>query len=60
MIELRLGRPPLPEGEAKAKTFCLRLTAEERGAINAAAKRAGLRPSEWTRAALAAAARRRS
>jgi len=52
--KVRAGRPPKPEGEAKASTFSVRLTTEERARIDAAAERAGLTPSEWARQVLLA------
>lgn len=52
----RIGRPPLPEGEAKARMFCLRLSPDERAAIDVAAGTAGESASEWARRVLLAAA----
>ena len=52
----RMGRPPLPEGTARTGVFTLKLSDEERGAIQAAAERAGTSVSQWARAALFAAA----
>lgn len=51
------GRPPMPEGAAKATMFAIRLTPAERAAIDAAAERAGKGVSQWAREALIAAAR---
>ncbi len=53
----KMGRPPLPKGEAKGSTFSLRLKPGERSIIDAAAKRAGFESaSEWARRALMAMA----
>lgn len=55
MAEKKLGRPPKPKGEAKAEVLTLRLTKDERKAVEIAAKRAGLPVSEWARRAIVAA-----
>jgi len=52
----RMGRPPKAPGETKASTFSVRLTAEERAWIEAAAERAGVKTSEWARRVLIASA----
>lgn len=46
------GRPPKPEGTAKVGMFTLRLSEDERLAIEAAAERAGKSVSQWARDAL--------
>lgn len=51
----KMGRPKLPKGEAK-KVFPIRLSDSERRAVEDAAKRAGLRPSEWARNVMLGAA----
>lgn len=48
----RMGRPPKAPGDAKASTFSVRLRADERAAIEVAAKRAGVKASEWARQVL--------
>ncbi|MBI2516927.1 MAG: hypothetical protein HYV95_08425 [Opitutae bacterium] len=53
----KMGRPKLPKGEAKG-VFSLRLSSEEREAIDAAAKRAEKKPTEWARNAIITAAKR--
>ena len=45
----RKGRPPLPEGQARDVMFCLRFTAAELAAIEAAADRADVTPRAWVR-----------
>jgi hypothetical protein len=55
MAAKKMGRPKMPKGEAKAAVLTLRLTAAERRAADAAAKRAGLPVSEWARQAIVAA-----
>ena len=52
MSKARKGRPPKAPGEAKASTFSVRLTTEERAQVEAAAERAGLKASEWARRTL--------
>lgn len=52
------GRPPLPEGHAKASVLALRLTNDERAAIEAAAAQGGIALAQWARDALVAAAKR--
>lgn len=47
-----MGRPPKAPGDAKASTFSVRLRADERAAIEAAAERAGVWASEWARRVL--------
>lgn len=54
-----LGRPELSPERRKASTFSVRLTAEERETIEAAATAAGgLSASEWARRVLLEAAQR--
>ena len=50
----RAGRPPLPEGNAKAVMLRVRVTADERKAIEKAAKASQKTVSEWLRGNLAA------
>ena len=47
----RMGRPRLPKNQAK-EVFSLRLADNERKAIEAAAKRAGQKATEWARNAM--------
>jgi len=49
---VRMGRPPKAPGDAKASTFSVRLRADERAMIEAAAERAGVKASEWARRVL--------
>lgn len=49
----RMGRPPLPRDEVK-QVFTLRLSAAERGRIEAAAKRDDMPASQWARKVLVA------
>jgi len=51
----KVGRPKLPKGEAKGKIVPVRFSAEERKAIEAAAKAMKLSLSEWIRNTLQAA-----
>ncbi len=53
----RLGRPPLPDGEARSVVFTLRLTDSERDAIVSAAARAGTPATRWARETILASAR---
>ena len=48
----RMGRPPLPKGEARDDVFTIRVNAVERHAIEAAAKRAGVLATVWARQVL--------
>ncbi len=50
-----MGRPPLPEGEVR-KAFNLRLSADERERVEAAAEQAGKPASQWAREVIVAAA----
>lgn len=52
-----MGRPPLPEGEARDVVFTLRLNGAERDAIAAAANRDGKPPTLWARETLLASAK---
>ena len=52
MVAKKVGRPALPKGEAKAVMLCVRITAEESKAIEAAAKANNLKPSEWIRSTI--------
>ena len=51
----KAGRPPLPKGNAKAVMLRVRVTADERAAIEAAAKANNQKAAEWIRGTLAAA-----
>jgi hypothetical protein len=51
-----MGRPPLPKGKVKAAMFCIRLSPDEREAIERAAQKADERASEWARRILLSAA----
>lgn len=51
----KVGRPKLPKGEAKGKIVPVRFSAEERKAIETAAKSKKLSVSEWIRGTLQAA-----
>jgi hypothetical protein len=57
-MEKRMGRPPLEPGEVKDQVYQLRMTADERAAYEAAAKRAGKPLSKWIREKLNRAAKR--
>ena len=46
------GRPTVPEAERKAAIFSVRLSAEEREDIEAAAQSQGVRAAAWARLAL--------
>jgi uncharacterized protein (DUF1778 family) len=46
-----IGRPRLPKGKVK-EVFAIRLTPADRRAIEAAAKLAGQRATEWARNAM--------
>ncbi len=50
------GRPAFAEGTARTGVFTIRLSDEERAAIEAAAKRDGKHITQWARDALLAAA----
>ena len=50
------GRPAFPNGKAKTGVFAIRLSEDERDAIDAAAARAGMPVTQWAREALLAAA----
>ena len=49
------GRPKLPKGDAKSSIVPIRLNAEDRKRVEAAAKASNQSVSEWIRTALAAA-----
>jgi hypothetical protein len=54
-----MGRPPLTPEQRKASMFSVRLTAEERALVDAAATAAGYKkPSKWARQVLLDAAAR--
>jgi hypothetical protein len=50
----KVGRPPLPKGEAKGKIVPIRFKAEDLKAVEAAAKERGQTVSEWIRSVLEA------
>lgn len=52
----KIGRPKLPKATRKARVLSVRLTIDERRAVEAAAKRDGTALPEWTRRAILAAA----
>jgi uncharacterized protein (DUF1778 family) len=49
------GRPKLPKGDAKSSIVPIRLNAEDRKRVEAAARASNQSVSEWIRVALAAA-----
>jgi predicted HicB family RNase H-like nuclease len=51
------GRPAFAEGTARTGVFAIRLSDEDRAAIEAAAERAGKPVTQWAREALLVAAR---
>jgi hypothetical protein len=51
----KAGRPPLPEGNAKATMLRVRVTPDERVAFEAAAMAKNQTVSEWIRGTLSAA-----
>jgi uncharacterized protein (DUF1778 family) len=51
----KAGRPPMPEGHAKDKYLRIRVTADERKAIESAAKSKKQSASQWIRSTLNAA-----
>ena len=53
----RIGRPPVPKRLAKASLLSVRFSEAERGTLDLAAERDGLRVSEWARRILLSAAR---
>ena len=53
----RMGRPPLAEGTARTEVFAMKLSADERAAIDAAAERANMPVTQWARGALLEATR---
>ena len=52
MKEPRIGRPPVPKNLAKASLLSVRLSADERRALERAADRKGVRLSEWAHGTL--------
>ena len=50
----KAGRPPLPTGSAKAEMLRVRVTPDERKAIDAAAKAKDQSRSDWIRSILIA------
>lgn len=55
-VKPKIGRPKLPRGEARSIGLHIRLTKQERQAVDSTAKREGQRPSDWSRKILLAAA----
>ena len=55
MTRARMGRPPLPKGEAREDVFTLRLNDEERRKLEVTARRAGKPVTQWAREVLLAA-----
>jgi hypothetical protein len=51
----RPGRPKLPKGDAKSSIVPIRLNAEDRKRVEAAARASNVTVSEWIRSTLAAA-----
>jgi hypothetical protein len=51
----RPGRPKLPKGDAKSSIVPIRLNAEDRKRVEAAARAGNVTVSEWIRGALTAA-----
>jgi uncharacterized protein (DUF1778 family) len=51
------GRPPLPKGNAKVVMLRVRVTPDERQAIETAAKAKNQKAAEWIRSTLATAIR---
>ena len=51
----KVGRPPLPKGNAKAVMLRVRVTPDERQAIETAAKAKNQKAAEWIRSTLATA-----
>jgi hypothetical protein len=52
----KIGRPPVPKKLAKGSLLSVRFTEEERGALERAAKQAGVVLSAWARGVLLGAA----
>jgi predicted HicB family RNase H-like nuclease len=50
--KVKVGRPPLPKGEAKAIVLQSRVQPTEKAAYQKAAKAAGLDLSQWVREVL--------
>jgi uncharacterized protein (DUF1778 family) len=59
-IVLMMGRPPKPEDERKANVLRIRLTKEDRQALDRAASSQGQETSTWARDALLKLANRLS
>ncbi len=53
----KAGRPPLPKGNAKEVMLRVRVTPDERQAIETAAKANNQKAAEWIRSTLATAIR---
>ena len=52
----RVGRPKLPKKQYRGSVVTVRLQKQERKAVGDAAKRSGLKVSEWVRSTLLVAA----
>jgi len=52
-----MGRPPLPEGEARGVVFTVRMSEAERDTLVDAARRAGEPVTKWAREILVTVAR---
>lgn len=52
----RMGRPPLPDGDARVPAFTVRLSEKERAEVYAAAEKAGKPVTQWARETLVKAA----
>lgn len=48
----KMGRPPVPKKLAKASLLSVRFSEAERKALEKAARRSGMRLSEWARVTL--------
>lgn len=57
-MKARMGRPPLAEGKVREIVFTVRISAEERDALVAAAHRTGQPVTRWARDSLLRAARK--
>jgi predicted HicB family RNase H-like nuclease len=56
----QMGRPPLPDGEARTAWMQIRLTDAEKETFQLAASRAGQSLSEWAKERLSKAVKRES
>jgi uncharacterized protein (DUF1778 family) len=53
------GRPAFEAGKARTGSFTVKVSDDERAAIETAAERAGKKPTQWAREALISATRER-